>query len=441
MPISVTSQQVLALAPDDSSAKAARSLSSPRPWSSLGQQGRAIWGACQGSGKNPYLTQVDWEGPAFKCSCPSRKFPCKHGLALLLLLAEQPNLFPEADTPDWVKNWIASRQQRAEAKDAKASKEPESTDEAARAKRTEQRAGRVSDGIDLLELWLRDLVQQGLASAPSRGFAFWDQQAARLVDAQAPGAARLVRELGSCAVASQGWQDRMLNAIGRLVLLIHGYRRMDQLPAETQADVRTTIGFTQSLEDVLSLPAVHDTWLVAGQRIEQEDRVRVQRTYLVGKETSRAALLLDFAAGTSGFKTSLIPGTAFAADLCYFPSAAPLRALIKRSHGEPQRSDRLRSAQTVAACRELIGGRIAANPWLELQPVMLKAVVPVPSPSGWVLADATGALPCMADYGLLGLSGGHPLDVVGEWDGSAVRSLAAFSNGRFAGLQVGAAAA
>ena len=229
MPVSLTSEQALALAPDDSSVKAARSLATPRPWSALGQNGRSIWGACQGSGKDPYLTQVDWEGPAFKCTCPSRKFPCKHGLALLLLLAEQPALFKEgADPPEWVATWIATLQQKAEAK-AIVRETPPQVDEAARAKRVEQRAERVSDGIDLVELWLRDLLQQGLASAPSRGFGFWDQQAARLVDAQAPGLARLVRDLGSIAVSGAGWQDRMTRAIGRLVLLIHASRRLDRL--------------------------------------------------------------------------------------------------------------------------------------------------------------------------------------------------------------------
>jgi uncharacterized Zn finger protein len=119
MAIPVTSQQVVALAPDESSAKAARTLATPRPWTSLGQNGRAVWGACQGSGKDSWLTHVDWEGPASKCSCPSRKFPCKHGLALLMLVAEQPKLFAEVETPEWVKVWIASRLQREEAREDK----------------------------------------------------------------------------------------------------------------------------------------------------------------------------------------------------------------------------------------------------------------------------------------------------------------------------------
>jgi SWIM zinc finger len=47
-----------------------------------------VWGLCAGSGKRPYQTVVDLTGPAYKCSCPSRKFPCKHALALLLNWAD-----------------------------------------------------------------------------------------------------------------------------------------------------------------------------------------------------------------------------------------------------------------------------------------------------------------------------------------------------------------
>ncbi len=49
-----------------------------------GRRGR---GLCAGSGKDPYQTVVDL-GPRYQCSCPSRKFPCKHALALLLSWAK-----------------------------------------------------------------------------------------------------------------------------------------------------------------------------------------------------------------------------------------------------------------------------------------------------------------------------------------------------------------
>ena len=83
-----TAATVEALAPDASSVSAARKLARPAPWSETGADARAVWGLCRGSGARPYEVAVDADGPAFKCSCPSRKIPCKHALALLLLRAE-----------------------------------------------------------------------------------------------------------------------------------------------------------------------------------------------------------------------------------------------------------------------------------------------------------------------------------------------------------------
>jgi len=108
-----TAEQILKLAPDAASAKAAQGLLTPKKWTLLGVNDSAIWGACQGSGSSPYQTQIDLAEPAFKCSCPSRKFPCKHGLALFLLFAEQPSLFAKTSAPDTVASWLKGRSDRA----------------------------------------------------------------------------------------------------------------------------------------------------------------------------------------------------------------------------------------------------------------------------------------------------------------------------------------
>ena len=62
-----TAEQILALAPDAGSAKAGKDLASPRKWVSLGHDGQAAWGECQGSGAHPYQTKIDLQGPAFHC--------------------------------------------------------------------------------------------------------------------------------------------------------------------------------------------------------------------------------------------------------------------------------------------------------------------------------------------------------------------------------------
>ena len=79
-----TPEQIVALAPDAGSVKAGRELATARKWVSLGRSEQAVWGECQGSGAKPYQTKIDLSEPAFQCSCPSRKFPCKHALGLLL---------------------------------------------------------------------------------------------------------------------------------------------------------------------------------------------------------------------------------------------------------------------------------------------------------------------------------------------------------------------
>ena len=104
-PLDLTVEQVLALAPDASAAAAGRKLSAPSPWKGLAGSSRAIWGECQGSAL--YQVRVDLADYVAKCSCPSRKFPCKHAIGLLLLARERA--FPQSDEPDWVASWLAAR--------------------------------------------------------------------------------------------------------------------------------------------------------------------------------------------------------------------------------------------------------------------------------------------------------------------------------------------
>src|SRR5262245_620937 len=112
-----TTEQIMALAPDAASAKAGQGLATARKWLAVGADEQAAWGWWQGVGKEPYQAQIDLSEPAFRCSCPSRKFPCKHGLGLFLLLASSAAAFKEKKPPDWVVEWMASRAKRAEQRD------------------------------------------------------------------------------------------------------------------------------------------------------------------------------------------------------------------------------------------------------------------------------------------------------------------------------------
>src|SRR5687767_7589875 len=114
MPIAWNAEQIIALAPDAASAKAGSALANKSKWVTLGGNERVVWGECLGSGKNPYQTQIEVTEPAFKCSCPSHKFPCKHGLGLFLLWVAQESAFTQKEPPAWVTEWLAKRHSKAE---------------------------------------------------------------------------------------------------------------------------------------------------------------------------------------------------------------------------------------------------------------------------------------------------------------------------------------
>lgn len=437
-------EQVLALAPDASSAKSGKDLSSARKWRTLGADRSCAWGTIQGSGKNPYQVSIDFNGPAFKCTCPSRKFPCKHGLGLCLILSQQPAAMTETSPPAWTQEWIAKRIEKEEQKSAKAAEpaappDPEAEARAAAAaeKRAASRESKVSTGLNEMGVWLQDLVRSGFAVLPGKASGFWEGPAARLVDAQAPGLARRIRALDGITARGERWPARLLFEAALLHLAREGWSRLGTLPAATQADLRAAIGFTTSQEEVLAQPAVRDRWLVAGQRIEGEDFLRVQRTWLFGAESKRAALCLSFSASPSQpLDISLVPGTQVEAELVFFPSAWPLRALVKQRHGPPVSTAGGLPHASIAAALAEAAAALSANPWLERVPFGLTAVTPLRRDSEWVARDEAGqALPLALEdakgWILAALSGGHSLALAGEWDGEVLRPLSAWAEGRF----------
>jgi hypothetical protein len=439
----LTAAQIAALAPDASSLAAARQL--PGRWNETGWHGTALWGLCRGSGSRPYRTIVDLGGPAYRCSCPSRKLPCKHALALLLAWSE--GAVAEAPEPaDFAADWIAARAARAGKPAAPAARTPN-------AATLEQRRARVSAGLAELDIWLCDQVRTGLAQA-DRSFPTFDAVAARMVDAQAPGAASALRQLSRNVAVRTDWPALLLREYSRLHLLITAHRRLDQLDPALAATVRAHVGYPTPADTVRAEPAVRDRWMVVGRRVTEEDRLHTRRVWLRGRDTARWALIIDHSFGTADFPAEMaLPGTMFDADLHFYPGSAPLRALCGTRHGDPEpfttllapgttdRPPLIDSASSPPPAPGSIGAvldeharALGADPWLRGWPVLLTGVVPVIVDNHWYLAEAKGTALPMArlaeePWQLSGLSGGHPIALVGEWTAEGVVPVSVFAAG------------
>ncbi|MCU7725121.1 DUF5691 domain-containing protein [Actinoplanes sp. KI2] len=405
--------QVEALAPDAASVKAARGLT----FAASGRLDEILWGVCRG-----YQVCADLARPAFRCSCPSRKIPCKHALGLLLLWAESD--VSSAEAPAFVREWQAARAASAARRRSPAGP----PDPVAAAKRVEQRAERVAGGMAELSRWLDDQVRHGLAGSQRSGPKPFDVMAARLVDAQAPTAANAVRRLGGIAGVGPQWADRLLGELALLRLLVAGYERLDQLPPELAATVRSRIGFPVATDDVLAGPRVADRWQVLGQVDADDGALTTRRTWLRGAATGRFALVLAFAAPGVPLVSDLVPGTEFRADLAFYPGAAPLRALVAERHSAAEPFAEPDGAQRPAEALAGWAGTVAAEPWRSDAPVLLGGVTP--SEDGWLVDESGAALPLAAGHRepwwLLAAAGATPATVAAEWSPTGLRPLAAW---------------
>lgn len=433
----LTMEGVLALAPDDSSAKAARGLTSPAKWPLLGADERAAWGECQGSGSKPYQTQVDFNGPAFRCSCPSRKFPCKHGLALLMMRAQDGSLFKAAEAPAWVSEWLASRGEKAQKKEQRlAEKAAEPVDPQAVEKRESQRWQRIEGAAQELQRWLSDQLARGLGTLNPELLRGWHTMAARMVDAQAPGLGQRVRDAAEGVRQGEDWPEKTLQRLGLLHLACEALSRRSSLPAAVQADLRVVAGWPQDKAEVLAEgERITDRWTVLGVVHEERDAKLVERrVWLRGERSGRAAWLLDHAFGGRGFEQGFIAGTSVEAAVVFFPGAGGLRALVVDPLGAPGAP-----AWPQAALPDewqAIAARIAACPWVSLHPLALAGATPWHQGDRLLAVVGDRALPlAIGDtdtWSLLAASGGHPLQLFGEWDGQALRPLTAWRAGESA---------
>jgi hypothetical protein len=456
--MTLDAQAVMALAPDESSAKAARGLVSPAKWPTLGVTEAAVWGECLGSGSKPYQTQVDRAGPAFRCSCPSRKFPCKHGLALLLLHASDATRFGAGPPPAWVSEWLEGRAAKAQKQEAKqeaqreqerqAAADPEAaraaaeSSAAAAAKREAQRWARIDTAATDLRRWLADVIGRGLGVQSPDQRAAWETQAARLVDAQAPGLAQRVRQAAAC-LSSTTQAEALLAQLGLLQLACDALQRREQLPPPEQDDLRALLGWPHDRDEVLARgEAVADRWWVMGQALLAVDaRLTERRVWLIGQRSGRRALLLDHAHNGQGFTQAWRVFASIDTTLHFHPGSAALRALAgdpqhpSAPDGDPAGPSPVPSTDppwpltSLASEWSAIAARIAARPWHAQQPLLLSDAVVLRDAAGAAVQAGGERLPLRigadALWPLLAQGGGRPMALFGEWDGQALRPLAA----------------
>jgi hypothetical protein len=418
-------KQIQALAPNASALNAGMGLAAVSKWQLLGKSNRAFWGEIKGSGQKSYLTQVDLRSPAYKCTCPSRIFPCKHAIAIMLLSVDSLKEFQDLTEPEWVESWINKRLTKEE-EPGKSKEQSSGENEKSNKGREKTQAERmlsVQTGVAELELWLKDLIKVGLMELPSRPLSDFNKVASRMVDAKATGLAGAVKALAALNYNdSNAWPDKALKIIAKLFLLISAFKNLENLSPLWQITIKNLVGWNQSTKDLLTDPdaeTVKDQWLVVGQESEENDDILIHRTWLVGCASNKKALILQFTTKFSKPENLLPAGSIIDAQLVFFPSILTHRAIIKvytiRQTLQSQPSFFSNWEEVLTHISE----QLAINPWINDLVVVLDQCRLTEQNGQWAIMDKDKCIqPADERFSLksimnwMALSGNRPLKLI-----------------------------
>lgn len=440
-----TMERVTLLAPNNKFAQSGRQLANlhNQSWKLRASDGLSAWGIYQGTAKKPYQIKINLlklrKGEkSWHCNCRTFKSPCKHVLGLLYQIVDHPEKLSEEDTPKWMQSWLDTATKASKAANRQQGRELSPEQQAQRQAQRDKRQQKITEGLEELEQWLINLIRRGLADPQVRSYDFWDSRAARMVDAQAPGIANWIREMGSIPAKGTDWIEPLLDQLGRLYLLIESFKRIDELSPATQGDIRTMLGWYMKRDELIleKSEQIEDVWLVTGRFMgEMREKLRTQRVWLHGKQTGRDALIMEFVFGDALFETHLQPGWALEGVMMFYPSRYPLRAFIYEKKSDIFADSGIQGMNindNIAAYAHAL----SQNPWLPQFPFLLENVIPVHQDNQWLIREIDGTYLPLAPafqhkWSLLALSGGHPVQVAGEWDGTVFHPTGALDKGRF----------
>lgn len=198
-----SAEYVNSLAPDAASLANGRKLAEKGSFVKLSrdEEETLLFGECAGSGKSPYAVSVDFSGggaPICRCTCPSRKLPCKHALGLMFAKVMGQG-FTVAPVPEDV---AEKRRKLAAREEKKAQPAPEAGEKAEPSERKKKSGAAAAlkkdqarlDGLEVAEKALMSLMRTGFGSVTPQAAAELDQQVKQLGDFFLPGVQAEFRE-------------------------------------------------------------------------------------------------------------------------------------------------------------------------------------------------------------------------------------------------------
>lgn len=204
----ITEEQILDMAPNAAAASNGRKISQKGGFVRLecSADDTFYLGECTGSGKSNYITSVDFidpEAPLCRCSCPSRQFPCKHGIGLLYEILSQKT-FGTCEIPEDIIRKREKRQARNAGPEAGTADKSSEESKAAKKKAASTKTSKTAktkkmkkqlEGLELAARLVQEFIKTGLGTMGGTSLGTYEELAKQLGDYYLPGPQRLLNGL------------------------------------------------------------------------------------------------------------------------------------------------------------------------------------------------------------------------------------------------------
>lgn len=284
-----------------------------------------------------------------------------------------------------------------------------------------------------LQSRLLDLIRGGLVELDIASTQYYEEFAARMVDAQLGSIGKRIRTWANFKEDfPDTWHEKLLDELGSLYLFSKAFQNIDRLSENLQDELLALAGVTTRTSELFQQEGIQDDWLVLGQVTTPEpNNLTSRRTWFIGHNTQKIVLVLEYTFGTAEFASLWLKGLVYSAAAVYYPAAYPLRVAFKSADLAPSFTE-ISGYQTISNFLQTYSEALAQSPWLPQFPVLLTSVTPIFFKNNFFLVDAEKKyLPIekgnLSPWELIALSGGHPLSIFGEWNGQRLKTLNVFS--------------
>ncbi|KNY27441.1 SWIM zinc finger family protein [Pseudobacteroides cellulosolvens] len=260
--INITEEFINQLAPNQSAVSNGWGLVKKNKFVKLNmsEDGTIIFGECSGSGSSNYNTSADFnkpESPVFRCSCPSRQFPCKHALGLMYAYVSGKN-FEKAEIPEDIlekREKIDKKEQKKKEKEQE-QPEPKKVNVSALKKKVKTQI----EGLEVLEKLVYSIVQNGLGTINKKTIALLEDQAKQLGNYYLSGPQAALREFIYLFKENENHEKIYTDAsdlLSRLYALCKKGRehlskklQSDELAPDNTSSIEDSLGYTWQLNEL-----------------------------------------------------------------------------------------------------------------------------------------------------------------------------------------------